>query len=206
MLILSISSPPLSLQNDSDIGRRVNIKYATFLIEKEGSHVSLNQTHSNNFCDHRKEFTPDSDGHIFAHDDYRNFLIKTADCMPIFIYGKFAAAFIHVGHVALRNNILAERALMEIVPIYAFIGPSICGKCYQVREGFDNGFLSDSSVIGGHKFFDLRKEACLQLAAYYGDIEVAYSDICTFEDKSLYSYRRRDNLRNFNVVTLKKEI
>lgn len=142
--------------------------------------------------------------------------VTVADCTPIFLYDnkKKVIAAVHSGWRGTQQKILEktiikliERFNTNVKDIYAFIGPSICQKCYEVgpevAEVFDakytlpreDKFLLD---VGGNNLDILLKSGILEK-----NIEV--SGLCTYENSTLHSYRRDGILsgRMFGVIALK---
>jgi copper oxidase (laccase) domain-containing protein len=77
--------------------------------------------------------------------------------------------------------------------ITAVVGPSICGKCYEVsREIYDGVVksfpLAASKTWDGGFALDLSRALIDQLQGL--GIKVVDEGRCTVEDKNLYSYRR----------------
>ena len=64
--------------------------------------------------------------------------VMVADCIPLLLTSKVAVAAVHVGRKGLVNDVAlnAISAMREIGAreISAIIGPSICGRCYEVSE------------------------------------------------------------------------
>ncbi|MCX6430626.1 MAG: laccase domain-containing protein, partial [Actinobacteria bacterium] len=77
--------------------------------------------------------------------------------------------------------------------IRGVMGPSICGKCYEVgddvyREVVDKFPNAASITPKGTLSLDLAG-ALKELLSGYG-VEVVRAQSCTVEDRSLFSYRR----------------
>jgi YfiH family protein len=64
--------------------------------------------------------------------------VMVADCIPLLLTSKVAVAAVHVGRKGLINDVAlnAISAMREIGAreISAIMGPSICGRCYEVSE------------------------------------------------------------------------
>jgi len=132
--------------------------------------------------------------------------VRTADCVPILVADRDARAVaaVHAGWRGSAGNIVgktiaAMRDTFGIDPgnLVAAIGPSICGRCYEVgdevMDALSNLGLGDSwRVDSSHA--DLREANRLLLEAagvHASSIEV--SDRCTFCDDAFNSYRRDKN-------------
>lgn len=128
-----------------------------------------------------------------------------ADCVPLLIHdgisGAVAAA--HVGREGLRKGVLdaAIAALGDMGKgsvghdaITASIGPAICGQCYEVSAdvqarlaGLHPAAIAKTSWVTPS--LDLPRAVEVRLAQL-GVGHVIRSSACTFEDESLFSYRR----------------
>ncbi|MFW5926784.1 MAG: peptidoglycan editing factor PgeF [Wenzhouxiangella sp.] len=128
-------------------------------------------------------------------------VVQTADCLPILLVrrGRPAVAAIHAGWRGLAAGIIAETlAAMSgagDLPI-AWIGPSVCARCYQVggevREAFvavDEEFDRHFQADGDRWRADLKAIAAAQLS--WLGAEVHDCGRCTMcEPRNFYSFRR----------------
>jgi YfiH family protein len=122
--------------------------------------------------------------------------IKTADCLPILLYDskeKIIAA-VHAGWRGAKAGIIEES--LEVMrslgakEIKASLGPSIKLDSYQVGEEFRDFFPDKYFIKKLEKFyFDLPKFAQDSLEKA-GVREIWTSDLDTYSNKNLYSYRR----------------
>lgn len=130
-------------------------------------------------------------------------LVLAADCVPIVLadpaHGVIAVA--HCGWRGLTAGIVhATVTVMReqgAVNIQAITGPAICARCYpvqidcidQLRDALPQSHFADVAVSTDDQWrVDVRAGVHLQLA----DLDVTFSSIqrCTYEDPSLFSYRR----------------
>lgn len=128
--------------------------------------------------------------------------VMTADCLPVIFADTTgrAIAAVHAGRVGLENAILVRTVerykdsgiLPENISVY--IGPAICGRCYEVPEEMVQrsetllpGVRSQTSW--GTPSLDLAHAAQRQLLEL-GVAKVELSGICTYEDPHFHSYRR----------------
>lgn len=143
---------------------------------------------------------------IISPDGAHPLAIMVADCLPVvFTTNYLATAVAHAGRVGLLNGILentveALRALpatgeQNIADrrIQAFIGPSICGGCYEVPADMKRTAIrklpeAGSKTTWGTPSLDLAAAAEAQLRRL--GISVTRSDFCTREDTRLFSHRR----------------
>ena len=124
--------------------------------------------------------------------------VMVADCIPLLLKSEVAVAAVHVGRRGLmnsiaRNAITAMRDLGAEV-IYAYIGPNICGNCYEVsKEIFEEvteRFPATNSMPRTGKF---TLDLVAGLKSEIKDTVVMDHSSCVFEDPKAFSYRR-DNI------------
>ena len=129
--------------------------------------------------------------------------VMVADCVPVILAGAFsdgtpAFAAVHAGRPGLAAGVVPQAVarLREAgaIGLEAWLGPSICGRCYEVPEALRDEV--DAVVPGtaattawGTPALDLPAGVLRQLAAE--DVP-AHTDAaaCTFEEDALYSHRR----------------
>lgn len=129
-------------------------------------------------------------------------VVLTADCLPVLIIGEKGTAFIHAGWRGLQQQILTQDEVRSISPQYAFIGPHISAKHYEVGEAFKSHFPQSHAFENhfGKICFSLEKEAIFQLTNQFPQIKIESTGLCTFEEKELFSFRKnKTNQRNWNT-------
>ncbi|MGP5579696.1 polyphenol oxidase family protein [Glutamicibacter arilaitensis] len=129
--------------------------------------------------------------------------VMVADCLPVLFVGrnshsgKTLSAATHAGRRGLLDGILTNtvKALEShgAEQIEAVIGPSICGRCYEVPEQMAQESEELRSGIRtttrwGSAGLDLPASAEVELRGL--GVAVRQSGVCTLEDESYYSYRR----------------
>ena len=123
--------------------------------------------------------------------------VMVADCIPLLLTSKVAVAAVHVGRKGLMNSVAlgAIAAMREIgaTQISAVIGPSICGRCYEVsQEIFDEVTAvhpaAAATTLSGTPSLDL--PAALEKVLLAQGISISFDRGCTVEDPALFSYRR----------------
>lgn len=121
--------------------------------------------------------------------------VMVADCIPLLLKSDVAVAAVHVGRKGLMNGVArktidAMRDLGAEV-IHSYIGPNICGGCYEVGEDIFRDVVSKYpsansmnrsgkttlNLVAGLKS-DLKDTVLLDLSS------------CVLEDKNSFSYRR----------------
>lgn len=123
--------------------------------------------------------------------------VMVADCIPLLLISKVAVAAVHVGRKGLVNDVAlnAISAMREIGAreISAIIGPSICGRCYEVSEEIFAEVTTlhpaaAAKTLSGTYSLDL--PAALEKVLLAEGITVSFESGCTAEDPVLFSYRR----------------
>ncbi len=161
----------------------------------------LNQTHSTNVNEFRKDsFDIDADG-IYSFEINQPCIVMTADCLPVLLcskHGDFVAA-LHAGWRGLADGILLNGVASYHSPqdLLAWIGPAISQKYFEVGAEVREYFTDKDSDYG--QFFKRHKDqkylanlagvAEFQLAQQ--GVSVYQSGLCTFANKEqFFSYRR----------------
>jgi polyphenol oxidase len=126
--------------------------------------------------------------------------VRAADCVPLLLAdparGIVAAA--HAGRPGLVAGIVpnAVAAMRELgaADITAWLGPHVCGSCYEVPEQMRADVAAVvpeafAETSWGTPSVDIGAGVTAQLRAER--VEVVDASRCTFEDDDLYSYRRQ---------------
>lgn len=137
--------------------------------------------------------------------------VMVADCIPVLLAGTAATgpvlAAVHAGRPGVASGVLPaavdRMASLGASGIRAWLGPSICGACYEVPAALRDEVAelvpaSWSATSWGTPALDLPAGARSQLEA--AGVQVEYSGTCTLETESLYSYRRDRNTGRFAGV------
>lgn len=127
--------------------------------------------------------------------------VMVADCVPVVFAGTTASGTIsavaHAGRKGLLDGILANTVermrLHGATGLEAWIGPSICGSCYEVppRMAEESEALRPGITTAtrwGTTGLDLPGEARRELELL--GVSVTPSGICTLENEDYFSYRR----------------
>ena len=145
--------------------------------------------------------------------------IYTADCLPVLIYDPVqrCIAAVHSGWKGTALQI-AAKTVKALTAEYGsqphglrvWIGPGICGKCYEVGADVADHFAAEYKKSQGDKFLLNLKKAVLDqlIAAGVSENNIEVCQDCTLEDKENYHSYRRDNIRagrNLTVIMLKVE-
>ena len=155
----------------------------------------------------------DADG-VFTVEKGVVLCIRTADCVPVLFAGfkggtVAVAGAVHCGWKGAYGGIiknavsmLANRFDIDAGSISAVIGPSVCRKCYEVKEDFLNLFLEQNNlninffqqkIEEGHNkiYFDLKSFIKNELVLNGLNYENVFDiNKCTMENEDFFSYRR----------------
>lgn len=143
-------------------------------------------------------FPESADGWFLSKDDWLEsgiaFCIKTADCMPLFLFGSQYIAMLHAGWRGLQQGLIL-RALEQFkvvgdVPRYAALGPCADPALYEVGEEFTKIFPESTGQSSPDRYtLNMYQEAIRQLeeGGFSGTLES--SNIHTISDTRLFSYR-----------------
>ena len=164
----------------------------------------------------RNVFDKNNADGVFTGENGIALCIRTADCAPVLFAGLNNSGRIigavhcgwkgaYGGIIKNAKNILTDKFNADIRNILIVIGPSICGKCYEVEEDFLNLFLAkDNSnrkffqkTANKNKFFfDLKRFIKNELILDgFSEKNIYDMNICNFEDAGFFSYRRDKDLR-----------
>lgn len=128
--------------------------------------------------------------------------VNAADCVPVLIADHHAniVGSIHAGWRGTALDITRKTIeFLKINPsqLLVGLGPAICPNCFEVGEEVARQFglnvVRESEKDNGKFFVDLWQaniDQCLELGIPQRNIEVIRK--CTFEDDTLFSYRRGD--------------
>ena len=169
------------------------------------SYLEVKQTHSNKVAE-INERPCEADGLFIEKTKFQNLGIKTADCLPILLFGKNEMALIHAGWRGLKNQILLDDKVKKCAPTLAIIGPAIQQKNYPVdNDIYELFFKKNIFKKNGEKWLlHLGYLAQMQLQSINPQILVIHSPLDTFESPNLHSYRKNQTpLRNYNIVRRK---
>jgi YfiH family protein len=190
-----------------------------------GSLRFMNQTHSDRVATvapdtgaagvGRAAPAPDADGMI-SLGGAEPLAVLVADCVPIVLVdtentrdtadtadstGTRATAVVHAGRAGVVNGIVGRAvALLRgqgAREISAWVGPSVCGSCYEVPEEMMHEvsrLVPDAAARtrSGSAALDLPAAVRRQLLDAGARLEpvVSGSSLCTLENPDLYSHRR----------------
>lgn len=132
--------------------------------------------------------------------------VLVADCTPVLLVDRVAgvAAAVHAGRPGMMQGV-AGRALDAMTDlgarsISAVVGPSVCGRCYEVPEQLRAQAARISPVAAtvswtGTPAIDVAAAVIDQLQAR--SVPVQWISGCSRELEALYSYRRQHRTGRF---------
>lgn len=137
---------------------------------------------------------PDADALVTAAAGLA-LLARAADCVPVLLVaddGRIAA--VHAGREGVRRGVVpAALAALGPAPVRAWVGPHICGGCYEVPEEMRAEVAAvvpatHATTTWGTPALDLGAGVLAQLA----DAGVPATQVggCTREDERWHSHRR----------------
>ena len=176
-----------------------------------GNTQFMNQVHGNEVVviDHVLDQEPTCDALITTTKGI-SLAVMVADCIPLLLISQEAVAAVHVGRAGLLNKVaikaLHHMRALGAIEVHAILGPSICGKCYEVPFHMQQDVIADhprasSTTHQGTPGLDLPAGLIADLSAEGVSYEA--SMICTKEDPLYYSHRRDNPTGRFaGVVSL----
>jgi hypothetical protein len=126
-------------------------------------------------------------------------MVRVADCVPVLLHAQEAGAVaaVHCGRPGLLAGVV-PRTLERLrewgeTGITAWIGPHVCGACYEVPAAMQDEVAhavpaTRATTSWGTPSLDLGSGVRAQLEA--GGVGVVDVSRCTRESADLYSYRR----------------
>lgn len=141
---------------------------------------------------------PDADGIVTTRPGH-TLMVRAADCVPVLLADPHAGVIgaAHAGRLGMAEGVVpatVERMVdLGAGAITAWIGPHICGSCYEVPAALQDDVVarvpaSRSTTSWGTPALDIGAGVRAQLAS--AGVEVIDAGGCTRESADLYSYRR----------------
>jgi YfiH family protein len=141
--------------------------------------------------------------------------VLVADCVPVLLHDAEAGVVgaVHAGRPGMVGGIVPRSvaAMRDLGArrIRATVGPSVCGRCYEVpsdmaRVAADVTPAAAARSWQGTPAVDVAAGVVEQLAD--AGVEVAWVAGCTREDADLYSYRRDGTTGRFAGVVVRTEV
>lgn len=138
--------------------------------------------------------TPTCDALITTHHNLA-LAVMVADCIPLLLKSDVAVAAVHVGRKGLMNGIVRKtiEAMRDLGAevIYSYIGPNICGNCYEVsKEIFKEVVAKYPSADSSQRTGKFTLDLVAGLKSDLKDTSLLDHSSCVFEDPKTFSYRR----------------
>lgn len=212
---LHVGDQPLrTLQNRRDLEDALGLQ--------PGSFVYMNQVHGTEVFDPDSEEAKTPSQSITTFDAQRiaqeapvadamvtsrkrPLAVMVADCIPVVLVGETAQqkpilAVAHAGRRGLLDGVIqqtvGEMLYRGAVKIQVWLGPSICGRCYEVpvqmqRESVEQIPQISSQTSWGTPALDL-PAAAKALLEQMPQVTQVHTELatCTFEDSTVFSHRR----------------
>lgn len=172
-----------------------------FTGEAEAAHASMRQVHGAEVAEVTAGsfgVRPGVDGLVTSLPDVV-LMVRAADCVPILLADPDAevVAALHAGRRGVTEGIvgngLAAATARGARRLVAWVGPHVCGRCYEVPEHLRAEVAATvpeayAQTSWGTPALDLGAAVTAQLSA--GGAEVVDASRCTLEHDDLHSYRR----------------
>ena len=136
--------------------------------------------------------------------------VMVADCIPLLLSSSTVVGAVHVGRRGLMNSVAVKAvdAMRKLGAdqIHAQLGPSICGRCYEVPQELADEVVAKHPAAASltnnlTPALDLPRALIAVLVA--SGVTYEASTICTLENDEYFSYRRHNITgRNAGVVWL----
>jgi polyphenol oxidase len=151
---------------------------------------------------------PSADGLVTTSTDLA-LAVLVADCTPVLLVDRVAgvAAAVHAGRPGMIQGVVgrAVDAMTDLGArsVSAVVGPSVCGRCYEVPESMRAQAAKISPVAAaiswhGTPAIDVAAGVVDQLRAR--SVTVHWIWGCTRESEGLFSYRRQHRTGRFAGV------
>ena len=150
------------------------------------------------------------DGFITNKDSKLILIIKTADCIPMFVFDKVNKNYgiVHAGwkgiyskiHLHIINKLL--NAGSKVNHLNVILGPSIKSCCYEVGIEMTKFFESKHIINNNGKHYLDLNQCIIKDLKDNGIGNIQIDQTCTYEEKKCYSYRKKNNGRMYSFITL----
>lgn len=158
----------------------------------------MNQVHGNEVVvvSEYSQIDPTCDALVTMNPEI-SLAVMVADCIPLLLISTSVVGAVHVGRAGLVNKVAlnAIEAMRDLGArdIHAVLGPSICGKCYEVPIQLQQEVTaihpdSYSMTVQSTPALDLQAGLVAELISQQVSFEA--SIMCTMENSSYFSHRR----------------
>lgn len=181
-----------------------------------GSISWLNQVHGRAV----KVVSPDNVADVVAADAQVTaypgiaLAVMVADCTPVLLTDPQAGVIgaVHAGRPGMMAGVVSATLdamhALGAEHIEAVVGPSVCGRCYEVPEAMRQEAAAivpaaHAVTWTGTAAIDVAAGVVAQLAS--ADVDITWVPGCTREDTNLYSYRRDGTTGRFAGFVVRTE-
>lgn len=181
------------LHNRELVAQKLGVDAIAWMSQVHGNHVATLTSRSQ-----LEGWGPEADAMVTTLPDVA-LAVMVADCTPVLLSDENAGVVgvAHAGRPGMLAGVVpaAIDAMRELGArqIEAVLGPSVCGRCYEVPRDMRDDAMQTVPVCGGvtragTPSIDVATGVASQLA----DAGVPFTWVpgCTMEDDSLFSYRR----------------
>ena len=155
----------------------------------------MNQVHGDTVVLVEGPTTPPTCDALITTENKLAIAVMVADCIPLLLKSDVAVAAVHVGRKGLMNGVTrktidAMRDLGAEV-IHSYIGPNICGNCYEVSEQiFSDVIAKYPSANSSERTGKFTLDLVAGLKKDLKDTVLLDLSSCVLEDRNTFSYRR----------------
>ncbi|TFH54101.1 laccase domain-containing protein [Actinomyces viscosus] len=174
-------------------------------LEQDRHLAWMNQVHSAVVAEARAESVPTADALVLnarATGAPAGCCVLVADCVPLLLASRdgFLTAAVHAGRRGMLDGVVPatieslRRAGAEPAELWAVVGPSVCGACYEVPDHMralsaQREPACASRTSWGTPGLDVAAGVLAQLERA-GVGHISAGQWCTYEDPRFYSFRR----------------
>jgi UDP-N-acetylmuramoylalanine--D-glutamate ligase len=175
----------------------------------------VNNNHSGSGVFSNKTYISNTDGLV---TDQANLVLGvfTSDCIPALLYDPKTSwlGILHVGWKGAVQGIVSEAVRIlktkgvDIKNLHVWLGPSICGKCYSIKDAKRLNLLEKrlqfkSRQIKNKDCFDLKRGVEKSFFKNgVGKKNIELSKACSYENRNLTSARRDGYELHKNTLTV----
>ena len=218
--VVGKSANAIDYSNDLDTIRKqeINLLSSSLDIDKNNI-IMLNQVHGDAIIEIDTPVKADrtflaADG-IISSNKYLCLVIRTADCVPVFVIDEKQKIFgaVHSGWKGCRFNItgkliknMKSRFGSKAKDLHAYILPSIGPDSYTVNMDVGSLFKDDIIIKNEKVYLNLWHNVSASLLEEgIPDTNIHHSGMCTcLNNSDFFSYRCGDAGRDINFALIKK--
>ena len=168
--------------------------------------VIPDQVHSYNISIIKDDYNPFFTDGIITQNPKHILTLKVADCAPIYFEdaSNNLRGLIHSGWRGTESKIIVQAIKMsqnlgsQLSNINFFIGPCISQEIYEVSSDVAEKFNSKQVLKKKNSYYlNLKGQITSDILSLGINLsQIRYSNICTYNSKECFSYRRQGRLSN----------